>query len=598
MLVNQFKSVQENFNEFVHDVTYSVEKFKNLPFIANDARLSEYEKKIQPLLAYYVSRIQKIHTIIDDKAFEKGLPSKVDMHTIHNEYLINKIDKNINIMVDAYFNQFMMYAEGLDTLALQERIEKLKINNTKQLSFLKDMSDFSYDYATLEEYIKNEVPDSQDQHVYIDELHDLLEQYKHITSKEAVSHYTALYHAVKADILNPLFEELTLIVEELKNIIKANNFEVVSSLADIFENHIHQRSSGNISQFLVHKNFENVIKEKITLNDNQKIQEYIVFNDCSVVLKKQGNYVAVKNHDELKSTFLELKESIIGFELRKKPKIAKIFLDAYKDNPTYFVPVILTMNNFIENEQILKNMKFDFNMIADSDWETVDDQMTALVKSHKLHQYANGMLSNKNKHLLTEKAIASFKVLIEASIPKTVLQEMIGKKLAAIKTSDEFEAYLDRVVEHFSSFNYDNLRHKLDALNITPVYNLNNDVVVFQVKSFEDSKILGSPSWCIARDNYYFDDYTSNGEKQYFLYDFSKDEKDNESMIGFTVNKDGSLRTQHLKNDDHYSADDFLYNVVDHVLYEQINEYNLTNEQKIELEQKFNKKQTHNLKLG
>lgn len=598
MLVDQFKNVQENFNEFVHDVSYSVETFKKLPFLANDPMLARYELRIQALLSYYVSRMTKIHNLLDTQAFQKSLPSKIDMHMIHNEYVIHKIDRNINIMVDAYFNQFSLYADGLDIDHLKERIFQLKLENTQKLSFLKDLSDFSQHYDTLEEYIRNEAPNSQNQQAYIDELYELLDQYKHITSKESVAYYTQFYHSVKSSFLTPLFEELNSIVGELKEVLKVNNFESVSSLSDIFVKQSNQHLSGDISQFLVNKHFENNIKEKITLNDNQKIQEYIVFNDFSVAFKKQGSYFSVKDDNDLKSTFLDLKESIINFELRKKPKIAKIFLDAYKDNPSYFVPVILTMNNFIENEQILKNMKFDFNILADSVWETVDDHMTALVNTHKLHQYAKGMLSNKNKHLLTEKAISSFKVLMDAAIPKNILQDLIGKKLSAIKTSDEFELYLDKVVDHFSSFNYDNLCHKLDALNITPVYNLNNEVVVFQIKSFEISKNLGSPSWCISRDNYYFDDYTSNGEKQYFLYDFSKDEKNEKSMIGFTVNKDGTLRTQHLKNDDHFSADDFLYDIVDHVLYKQIDDYMLTDDKKAFIEQKFNKKQTHNLKLG
>ena len=35
----------------------------------------------------------------------------------------------------------------------------------------------------------------------------------------------------------------------------------------------------------------------------------------------------------------------------------------------------------------------------------------------------------------------------------------------------------------------------------------------------EQSKLLGSSSWCIVRDEFYFKSYIGDGNKQYFIYD-------------------------------------------------------------------------------
>jgi len=183
---------------------------------------------------------------------------------------------------------------------------------------------------------------------------------------------------------------------------------------------------------------------------------------------------------------------------------------------------------------------------------------------------------------------------MESGISKSVIQNLVGKKLAAIHTPEEFEKYLEKVIEHVSGFSEEALMNKLEGNGIQPVYNENN-VIVFEVKTFEQSKSLGSPSWCISRNDYYFNDYTSNDSKQYFLYDFNRNEKDNQSMIGFTVQINGELRTQHAKNDDYHSVDEFLSKIVNKIIYTNKQDYQLDQEKLTELEKEFNIKNKKNL---
>jgi len=60
---------------------------------------------------------------------------------------------------------------------------------------------------------------------------------------------------------------------------------------------------------------------------------------------------------------------------------------------------------------------------------------------------------------------------------------------------------------------------------------------------------------CICSSVTYFNSYTSNESKQYFIFDFNKDKSSNESLIGITLDKEGNLNTAHLTNDEAIVSD-------------------------------------------
>lgn len=196
--------------------------------------------------------------------------------------------------------------------------------------------------------------------------------------------------------------------------------------------------------------------------------------------------------------------------------------------------------------------------------------------------------------------MSSFKQLKEMNVTETELQNIIGKKIAAIKTPEELDAYLLKVVGQFTGFSHEAVSSKLERAGIKPVYD-EGQVLVFPVKEYKDSKELGSPSWCIVRQESYFDTYTDYDKKQYFMYDFNKNEKDNDSLIGFTLTYDGDFHTQHLRNDDYLSVDDNLQNIADKIMFLDKDDFNLSADKLESLEEKFNKKmkkQTHKINQG
>lgn len=182
---------------------------------------------------------------------------------------------------------------------------------------------------------------------------------------------------------------------------------------------------------------------------------------------------------------------------------------------------------------------------------SVDDIFNAVILEHKVNQYIGSILSKKYEHLLTDESRSIFKSLYETGVSKQSLQTFIGKKLAALKTPEDFFDYVEKVKIHFSSFNEESLNAKLLGVDIKPTYS-KDGVVIFHVDNFDKSSKLGSVSWCIARTESYFNGYTNNGSRQYFMYDFNKKEEDNTSMVGVTLYKDGTIRASHLKNDDDF----------------------------------------------
>ena len=74
------------------------------------------------------------------------------------------------------------------------------------------------------------------------------------------------------------------------------------------------------------------------------------------------------------------------------------------------------------------------------------------------------------------------------------------------------------------------------------------DVLILKVNDFDTIRRLGkNTNWCISKNKQYWNGYMENGNgaKQYMIFDFSKKEDDNLSIIGFTTNKNKGITDAH-----------------------------------------------------
>jgi len=598
-MINTYKELKEYYDETINSkVGYNMERFKELPFRSSTFDINHSD--FNSLTRIFNSQIKKLANVVIE--INKNIHKENFSHNynaikeVYEDFKREKKDQLLSKTFSAYFSQLVNMADevNFEYDEFQERLNKLSTSIKSSFLFLEKMASFINEYIQIEPYIKKSMYDKAQLSIYINELKDTCKDHSEIIK------LAPDYLEIRSfDIINPHIIEFNSIKTDMLNKLKKEQPELLYSMSEFYNNDI-KNHSGCLATFMLDKKHETTIVDRLTLTQSQKIQDFIVFEDLSVCYKKGGEYRVIANNEDYKNIFEELEYSIIDYQLRKKPKMAQYMAKRYKES-SYISSninlenVLIVIDTYLNNEQILKNMKMDLNIFEIKDFEGIDDYMHELINEHKLNQYANIILSNKNKHLLNNQSLASFKVLMESGVSKASIQNLIGKKLASINTPEDFEIYLEKVVDHISGFNKEILIDKLTVQNIELVYQKDN-VIVFEVDTFEQSKLFGSPSWCISRSEYYFNDYKSDDNKQYFLYDFSRNEKDNQSMIGFTVQLNGAMVTQHARNDDYHEVDDFLKNIVNKIIYTHKSDYKLTDLQHQELEKQFGSTNTNKSK--
>lgn len=184
--------------------------------------------------------------------------------------------------------------------------------------------------------------------------------------------------------------------------------------------------------------------------------------------------------------------------------------------------------------------------------------------------FAHSIASNKYMHLYNDESYKIIEAIYDLKLKTDVFQDYIGKKIAAYKTPEDFNKGLTKFLNSFNDFSMDAVVNKAENAGVK-IISQADDILIVQIEDYEQSKLLGSSSWCIVRDESYFNSYTDGGNKQYFLFDFSKDSADNESMIGFTIDIDGEHYAAHYKNDDGVESSDetleYAHEMVNEVNY-------------------------------
>ena len=533
----------------------------------------------------------KFKAICERNAF--SLLNLIDLTTSKKFDKVTPFDRNSR---DAYIEEIIpaetlnyinnLYTQWTDIankagVQLSPEIQQDKesiINDFNEFAqHFEDYRTFVNKYRILEPlYIQNKY-DADEEPFFREELDNLFNEYSRLLTKETCQIFfnnQTNYGISQDDCFIPkLFVRINDSINQIKAEIKEQKPEAIASMAAKFV--LSQSSTlSDITNFLATKNIEDQIKTQVQLTASQSMSGVILFKDGSIAFKNRNGLYQDNSFVDINDITHELIKSTIDYKFRKKPTIGKLFIEKFEEDGAFFNSIDVVMNTYLDNEAILKNMKFDLSLVLDKDFEALDDAMNASIREYKIERYANTILSNKYKDLLTKDALESFKTLYDSKISEKELQNLIGKKLASIKTTEEFEKYLEKVINQFNGFNPEALTGKLAKMNIEPLLT-ENDIYVFEVKTFEDSKALGSPSWCIARNDYHFNTYTSGEKRQFFIYDFNQSEKSNESMIGITLEKSGSFNTQHLKNDDYVRPTELLKDIQKRLILKEVDQYRL-----------------------
>lgn len=363
------------------------------------------------------------------------------------------------------------------------------------------------------------------------------------------------------------------------------------SKADAFISKEHEHQTNNtVENFLNAKILSEDVKVALEFTAAQKIEKVFLFDDKSIAYKTNNQYHTIKDSTTVATFIKDLHHESLSFILRKKPKTIGFFQNKLKEDSQY-ANAIKAATSFVEHSQVLKQYNFDLNTLKDKGFEMIDDTINNLVYKNKIKQFAFSILSAKYKHHFNDQTEPYFKDLFDNDVTTSQLQTFVGKKIAALKSNEDVIKMINGMLDHFNGFTQEALTEKLQSLGIKKIHDANN-AVSFEVTTYEQCKALGTTSWCIVRDEDYFNQYVHNkGNRQYIIYDFNKLSTNIESMIGFTVEQNGDIYAEHWKNDDsisRYNKADTLTNIQTNTIYNNQSRHSLSEGTIVDMEDILN----------
>lgn len=365
--------------------------------------------------------------------------------------------------------------------------------------------------------------------------------------------------------------------EHIEAFLKIRSTQMDLTLADNFLRDKQKLPlSNNITGFLQNKideedDHKKGIKLRVEL-DGYRTQEIILFVDDSMLGKRNdGSYFDIFTKKQLETVHDSVMAEYIRNTFNKNPTVAKNFIDIFQKDDSSSLTVkrlMPSIETYANNLDFFNNKPFDLKAeFSDSFnkyrkdiyrvYEDLDDKMNRKIKDHKINQYAHSISSNKYMHLYNEDSYKIIEDIFDLKLKTDVFQDYIGKKIAAYKTPEQFNEGLSTFLKSFNGFDMKSMLLKAENAGVQ-IISESDDILIIEIENYEQSKLLGSSSWCIVRDESYFNSYTGDGNKQYFIYDFSYESSDNNSMIGFTLDAEGEHYAAHYKDDDEVSENESI----------------------------------------
>lgn len=488
-----------------------------------------------------------------------------DMNSLA-EYVSIGIGKWYGFAKDCGFSA-SEYAKDIETLE-QNYVKQVKNEINPFINFISGFRKYASELDQLNDKLAND-PSNTIIHEKIKEKIQSLNEFL-VSKDDLISHYKSKSFN---DLINvKKFDDLTLDIFNQFEKIYEKGCEIKKldfSFADTYVKN--SLSTSSASQFLSKKMLDDdlIISTKLEAGQYSNIK---IFKDSSiVVVDKLNNHKRLFSGIHASECLQQIIEDDIKYKFRKNPVLSNKFINVYKEYNRNPISLYTVMNTYLNNDQILKSQKLDMmeilnyltnnNTFEDLNFsekcEKVDDEMNKVIKDHKIKKYAHSIVSNKYMHLYDQKSYKIIGAIYELDIESSVLQDNIGKKIAAFHTPDEFNSALQSLLNTFSDFTPERIKDKALKCKSHVVYEDDNKIIL-DIEDFKQSKIMGSSSWCISRDEHYFKSYVGDQNHQYFIYDFSKDSSDNKSMIGITLTPEIVCEAAHLKNDDSLDEDDKL----------------------------------------
>lgn len=515
-----------------------IEHFNNAP----NKGFFEFEKSFEKFIENFLKHSRK--NKFDDNLYLDNVAELRSIHKNKKTYSHYEKDENeINEHINVINNYIKEVKDTKITFKTLTDISKKLVTLNGVLESLNSDNDYSYKHSDKRVAVINKkIADQKQEIKYLkDSLSSTIDKLPAVM--ESAAKIKELFQAMD-DNAEPKFKS-NLAMKFIKN--QERKEDLVSAI------------QSKIVSFLQDKLSEDDIVDRYEFTKGQKNEEVLIFKDGSIATLKHGVYVTPEmKYGAYKELSEEISKDVASFLLRKKPKLIQPFIQKMAQENYNVNGLYIAINSFIKNEQILKNYHFDVleELSKANRLEYFDDAIDKVRRTHEQNMLAASIFTGRYKELYDKKSADYIKSLYELKVTKEDLQDNIGKKMAGFKTSAEVNEALKKYVNSLQEFEADATVKK--AANFeTNVAHHTEDMVILKINNYEASKALGSGSWCISRHESHFDSYAGSKDKlQFFVFDYTKESNDKLSMIGTTLNTDGTHSAAHIKNDDPLYASD------------------------------------------
>lgn len=311
-----------------------------------------------------------------------------------------------------------------------------------------------------------------------------------------------------------------------------------------------------------------IYESKNTFGFKSAIRTGYFLSDC--IQKREDKFISV--YDSIDAIEIINKEAklIIKNKFNKNPIIAKHLVNKIDDflkingamSAHSIKELTKTVSNYLDKKDILDNYNFDFinefnksfnlgkNSYYSKIFENFEDKTKKIIRNHNVKNFAKSITSNKYNNLFNEESFKIIGEIYDLNLKKDTFQQYIGKKIAKHKTPEEFNESLLNFLKSFNSFNNESIINIANDCGASVVFeDTKYNTLILKIDNFEQSKRLGSTSWCISSQENYFNSYVQDGGGQYFFYNFMLEQTNEQSVIGLTMDANNEFHVGFYKDD-------------------------------------------------
>lgn len=467
----------------------------------------------------------------------------------------SRINVNVNFydINDFFANDYFIFlgkeekkiVDEYSSLLTELELKEDELNSIN--SSIDDYDNDEEDYISYENLLNERETIQNDLKKIEDEIEDSKDSLFNYLEPIVIKYlkFTDVY--INSDFIN-LIDSFINDIENIKcevvdHYIKINNDpDFGKTYADIY---LH---SSPVQRIILDK--QNQTKETFKFNYNK----FIIFEDESYLFSEnKDDFINITKEKQLKEISNKFANYFIEHFFRKHSIYSHLFKEKYKKFSKEKINIIIDcMSKFNQNLSFIEKYFDPLKDFHNTNFEKTSDLIQNKLIDVKIDNSIKSIFSNKNKHLHTKESHEELKKLILSSSLDSLKD--IEKKISLFKDPKSFIEFIIKIKQELNGFSMKAYLLKMDDTSKIIFKDDSADILILRIKTFDQSKKLGTNKWCISRDSYHFYNY-SQGRSQYFIYNFNKEVTDISSKIGITINSNGSYHTAHYANDTRATED-------------------------------------------